>query len=348
MCDMPWNKSSFLVGEVSLHEGLKMAKTDNGIRICQGLLILGNVVIGMCGIALTAECIFFVSDPHGLYPLLEATENDDIYAAAWIGIFVGFALLALSILGIVGVMKSNKTLLLVYIILMLITYAFEMASCITAATHRDFLTPNLFLKQMLERYMKSDTDNNSDKWMTEGVTKTWDNLMLQNHCCGVRGPLDWQEYTSAFRMTHNDADYPWPRNCCVMDTRNEPINLDGCKLGVPGFYNSNERIVPLYSLLEVDELVAEQQKLKACVDSCMVALQGCYDAISGPLNRQAWGVAWFGFAILCWTVSTYYLFLFPPLFPNYSTPTWVEVDDRAEKHLKMIFINHQCACSLLH
>lgn len=67
----------------------------------------------MCGIALTAECIFFVSDPHGLYPLLEATENDDIYAAAWIGIFVGFALLALSILGIIGVMKSNKTLLLV-------------------------------------------------------------------------------------------------------------------------------------------------------------------------------------------------------------------------------------------
>lgn len=24
-----------------------MAKTDNGIRICQGLLILGNVVIGV-------------------------------------------------------------------------------------------------------------------------------------------------------------------------------------------------------------------------------------------------------------------------------------------------------------
>lgn len=41
------------------------------------------------------------------------------------------------------------------------------------------LTPNLFLKQMLERYLKSDADNNNDKWMTEGVTQTWDNLMLQ-------------------------------------------------------------------------------------------------------------------------------------------------------------------------
>ncbi|XP_074008558.1 uroplakin-1b [Numenius arquata] len=244
-----------------------MAKSYDGIRILQGLLVFGNVVIGMCGIALTAECIFFVSDPHGLYPLLEATENDDIYAAAWIGIFVGFALFALSILGIVAVIKSNRTLLLVYIILMLITYAFEMASCITAATHRDFLTPNLFLKQMLERYRKSETDNNNDKWMTEGVTKTWDNLMLQNQCCGVRGPSDWQEYTSAFRKTYNDADYPWPHNCCVMNDQGSPVNLDGCKLGVPGYYNSN----------------------------------GCYDAISGPMNTHASGVAWFGFAILCWT-----------------------------------------------
>uniref|UniRef100_A0A8C6YT66 Uroplakin-1b n=1 Tax=Nothoprocta perdicaria TaxID=30464 RepID=A0A8C6YT66_NOTPE len=154
-----------------------------------------------------------------------------------------------------------------YIILMLITYAFEMASCITAATHRDFLTPNLFLKQMLERYEKQDTENNNDRLMSDGVTKTWNNLMLQNHCCGVHGPSDWQQYGSAFRSTHSDADYPWPHQCCVLDARESPVNLDGCKLGVPGYYNSN----------------------------------GCYDAISGPMNRQAWGVAWFGFAILCWT-----------------------------------------------
>ncbi|NXR06965.1 UPK1B protein, partial [Semnornis frantzii] len=219
----------------------------------------------MCGIALTAECIYFVSDPHGLYPLLEGTENKDIYAGAWIGIFVGFALFALSILGIIGVVKADRTLLLLYIILMLITYAFEMASCITAATHRDFLTPNFFLKQMLERYQKSGTDNNSGK----SVDDTWDNLMLQNKCCGVHGPSDWQEYTSAFRVKHNDADFPWPRNCCVMNAQGSPVNLDGCKLGVSGYYNSN----------------------------------GCYDAISGPMNAHAWGVAWFGFAILCWTVS---------------------------------------------
>lgn len=67
----------------------------------------------MCGIALTAECIYFVSNSHGLYPLLRATENGDINAAAWIGIFVGLALFALSILGVIGVIKASRTLLLV-------------------------------------------------------------------------------------------------------------------------------------------------------------------------------------------------------------------------------------------
>lgn len=66
----------------------------------------------ICGIALTAECIFFVSDQHSLYPLLEATNNDDIYGAAWIGMFVGICLFCLSVLAIVGIMKSSRKILL--------------------------------------------------------------------------------------------------------------------------------------------------------------------------------------------------------------------------------------------
>ncbi|XP_044892919.1 uroplakin-1b isoform X3 [Felis catus] len=154
-----------------------------------------------------------------------------------------------------------------YFILMFIVYGFEVASCITAATQRDFFTPNLFLKQMLERYQNNSPPNNDDQWKNNGVTKTWDRLMLQDNCCGVNGPSDWQKYTSAFRTENNDADYPWPRQCCVMDSLKKPLNLEACKLGVPGYYHK----------------------------------QGCYELISGPMNRHAWGVAWFGFAILCWT-----------------------------------------------
>ncbi|KAG8450079.1 hypothetical protein GDO86_002630 [Hymenochirus boettgeri] len=242
-------------------------KEDSGVRFFQVILILGNVVIGLSGLALTAECIFFISDQNGLYPLLEATDNDDIFGAAWIGLFTGFCFFVLALLGIVGIMKSNRRILMAYLILMFIVYCFEVASSITAATQRDFFIPNLFLKQMLEFYQNQNPFNNDNLWKITGVTNTWNRIMLLNHCCGVNGPADWQTYSSKFREVNSDSAYPWPTQCCVMDNMGQPLNLDACKLGVSNY----------------------------------VYLNGCYDQIAGPLTRHAWGVAWFGFAILCWT-----------------------------------------------
>ncbi|KAG9470755.1 uroplakin-1b isoform X2 [Eleutherodactylus coqui] len=240
-------------------------KGNGGIRCFQVLLIIGNVVIGLAGLALTAECIYFVSDQNQLYPLLNATNNVDIFAAAWIGIFTGFAFFLLSILGIIGVIKSSRRLLMAYIILMFIVYCFEAASAIVAATQRDFFTRNLFLREMLEYYQNTNPSNNDQQSKINGVTDVWNRLMLTKNCCGVNGPLDWQNYTSEFRRTHSDAEYPWPQQCCVMNGNGEPLNLALCRLGAPGY----------------------------------LKLQGCYDEIAGPLMRHAYGVAWFGFAILC-------------------------------------------------
>lgn len=66
----------------------------------------------------------------------------------------------------------------------------------------------------------------------------------QDHCCGVNGPSDWQKYTSAFRVENNDADYPWPRQCCVLNTLKQPLNLDACKLGVLGYYHRQVSPLP--------------------------------------------------------------------------------------------------------
>ncbi|KAE8621217.1 hypothetical protein XENTR_v10004728 [Xenopus tropicalis] len=153
-------------------------KEDSGVRCYQSIIIFGNVVLGLCGVALTAECIFFVSDQSGIYPLLEATNNADIFAAAWIGIFTGFCFFILSIVGIIGIMKSNRRMLMVYLILMFVVYAFEVASAITAATQENFFIPNLFLKQMLDFYQNPNPTNNDNLWKINGVTNTWNRFML--------------------------------------------------------------------------------------------------------------------------------------------------------------------------
>ncbi|KAM9319288.1 uroplakin-1b [Gastrophryne carolinensis] len=244
-----------------------MKGNSGGVRCFQIILILGNVVIGLAGLALTAECIYFVTDQNRLYPLLQASDNDDIFAAAWIGIFTGFALFLLSILGIVGIMQSNRRILMAYLILMFVVFCFEAASAITAATQRDFFNMNLFLRQMLEYYQKGNPVDNAEAIKVNGVTNTWNYLMLMRNCCGVNGPQDWLNYTSAFRASNSDSSFPWPQQCCVMNNLGQPLSLQGCRLGISGYLKTD----------------------------------GCYDWIAGPMWRHAWGVAWFGFAILCWT-----------------------------------------------
>lgn len=240
---------------------------STGVRVVQGLLIFGNVVIMLSGLALTAECIFHVSDQHNLWPFLAAADNSDIFAAAWIGLFAGFCLFCLSIVGIFGIMKSAKKVILTYLILMLIVYIFEVASCITAATQRDFFVPNFFLKQMLQLYGNPNPLTEAEIRNTFGVTNAWNRVMPDNDCCGVNGPRDWVQHNSAFRVVNSDSRFPWPRQCCTTDQFGRMLNVTGCKLGIPGY----------------------------------VYEQGCFDFIAGPMDRHVWGVAWFGFAILCWT-----------------------------------------------
>ncbi|XP_040195041.1 uroplakin-1b-like [Rana temporaria] len=230
-----------------------------GVGCFQVVLIFGNVIIGLAGLALTAECIYFVTDQERLYPLLYATGNDDLFAAAWIGIFTGFCFFLLAILGIVGIMQSNRRMLMAYLIMMFIVFCFEMASSITAATQRDFLTLQLFQRQMLDEYNPK---------LENSVTRTWNYLMLTKQCCGVKDYSDWQVYNSTFRTINSNSAFAWPQQCCVMNNLGQPVSVDGCKLGSSGYLNQN----------------------------------GCYDkVIAGSLNRHAWGICWFGFAILCWT-----------------------------------------------
>ncbi|CAM9255692.1 uroplakin-1b [Lampetra fluviatilis] len=256
-----------------------MRDVSSGVRCVQILLIFGNVVLLGCGLALFAMSVFVVADPARLWPLLSAFNNTDIFAGAWISIFTGFSFFLLAILGIYAVMRLARGLLLAYILLTLFVYIFEVASCITAITHRDFLTKNAYLQQMLQLYQNPNWVDENSKFNYEGVTAVWDRTMFNYQCCGVNGPQDWQSYGSSFRDLHPEGDFPWPLQCCVLDAASGLIkDIDACRLGLSGYLNT----------------------------------QGCYDYVSGPLHRAAWGVAWFGFAILCWEfwvlLGTMYLY----------------------------------------
>ncbi|XP_018591850.1 uroplakin-1b-like [Scleropages formosus] len=245
--------------------------SSSGHRCLQSLLTWANFVLVCCGIALMAMCIYFIYDHEGVYVLVDATGSESVWRAAWIGLFTGFAFICVPVFGMYAIMKSSKKLIFAYFILMLIVFAFEMASAITAATHKDWFSPNLFLKEMLQYYNKPlpgvVPSNQDEIYKIKGVTAAWNRIMIEKKCCGVNGPQDWVTFDSYFRQQNIDADYPWPRQCCQQDAMGAFSSLDGCKIGLNPYLSNT----------------------------------GCYPYIGDYLRTFGLAVSWFGFSILCWT-----------------------------------------------
>lgn len=235
---------------------------DKGNPVVVGILVFGNLIILLSGLALFSETVWVNTDERYIYPIFGVSGKDDVFAGAWIAIFTGFCFFILGVFGIIALIRGSRTMLMVYLILMLIVYIFESASCITSITHKDYMisNSNLILKQMLE-YYAADSPN------AQQLTALWDRLMLEQQCCGVDGPQDWVNYTSAFRLQYNDDIAPWPLQCCTHNRNYEVISQDACTVGHPNYVYTN----------------------------------GCFDYIRTAVNNYAWGISWFGFAILMWT-----------------------------------------------
>ncbi|KAM9299695.1 uroplakin-1a [Gastrophryne carolinensis] len=227
------------------------------------IIVFGNVIIGLCGLALFAETIWATTDPYYVYPVLGATGKDDVFAGGWIGIFCGFSFFLLALYGIIAALKGSRTMFIVYLVLMMVVYIFECASCITSFTHRDYMVnSNVITQQMLTYYGDESSPQGRD------ITFFWKRIMLERQCCGVDGPSDWIKYTSTFRNSYNETVAPWPFWCCARDANFQIVNQIGCQVGLPPY----------------------------------VYDQGCSDHIKHAINSYTWGISWFGFAILMWTM----------------------------------------------
>ncbi|XP_069597067.1 uroplakin-1a [Ranitomeya imitator] len=226
------------------------------------IIVFGNVVIMLCGLALFAETIWATTDPYYVYPVLGATGKDDVFAGGWIGIFCGFSFFLLGLYGIVAAIKGSRTMLMVYLVLMMIVYIFECASCITSFTHRDYMiNSNVIKAQMLTRF--ADNTNTGAE-----ITNFWKRVMLDKQCCGVDGPRDWVDYSSTFRVSYPEPVAPWPFWCCARDDNFQIVNVQGCRVGLAPY----------------------------------VYTTGCFEHIGHAINSYTWGISWFGFAILMWTM----------------------------------------------
>uniref|UniRef100_UPI0035902646 uroplakin-1a-like isoform X1 n=2 Tax=Myxine glutinosa TaxID=7769 RepID=UPI0035902646 len=202
------------------------------IHTLRGLIIFGNAVLLLCGLALMAVGIWVTTDPDKLYPYLETSGNSAIFIAAWIALFCGFAFFIVGCLGIHAAWTMRRSRMLAYIILTLIIFVFEAASCIIALAHQHYILSHSekHLEQMLSQYGDDDRGTNM-----------WDEMMKQQQCCGVNGPTDWLTYTSKFSIKNNfnDSSHPWPNNCCKRNNNDEFSSISRCMQGDLNHLNDN-------------------------------------------------------------------------------------------------------------
>uniref|UniRef100_A0A8D0NTF1 Uroplakin 1A n=1 Tax=Sus scrofa TaxID=9823 RepID=A0A8D0NTF1_PIG len=180
----------------------------------------------LSGLALFAETIWVTADQYRVYPLMGVSGKDDVFAGAWIAIFCGFSFFVVASFGVGAALCRRRSMILTYLVLMLIVYIFECASCITSYTHRDYMVsnPSLITKQMLTFY-SADSDQGRE------LTRLWDRVMIEQECCGTSGPMDWVNFTSAFRASTPEVVFPWPPLCCRRTGNFIPVNEEGCRLG---------------------------------------------------------------------------------------------------------------------
>ncbi|TKC45944.1 hypothetical protein EI555_005205, partial [Monodon monoceros] len=202
------------------------ATTEKGSPVVVGLLVVGNIIILLSGLALFAETVWVTADQYRVYPLMGVSGKDDVFAGAWIAIFCGFSFFVVASFGVGAVLCRHRSMMLTYLVLMLTVYIFECASCITSYTHRDYMvsSPSLITKQMLTFY-SADSDQGRE------LTRLWDRIMIEQECCGTSGPMDWVNFTSAFRATTPEVVFPWPPLCCRRTGNFIPLSEEGCRLG---------------------------------------------------------------------------------------------------------------------
>ncbi|KAM6967547.1 uroplakin-1a [Aplochiton taeniatus] len=247
------------------------------------------------GLALFALAVWVTVDSYGLYPLAKWSGKDDIFTAAWIAIFTGFFFFCTCVFGIAAALKRSRAMMMTYLLVMLIIYIFECASCITSVVHRDYMVNSNLIKKQMLTYYTANGDAGTQ------ITLTWNRIMtqkgtqieatkfsdkaqqldfcstlqycicaltelstlLQAQCCGTDGPLDWVQYNSTFNQNFGSSIL-WPLNCCQQLNNYQPLNLPACKLGLP--------------------------------DS--VFTKGCFSHIQWVLNTYTWAISWYGFSVL--------------------------------------------------
>ncbi|XP_061773155.1 CD151 antigen isoform X1 [Nerophis ophidion] len=210
---------------------METIRENNCGTIClKYLLIVFNILFWLAGGALVAVGVWTVVEKSDYISLLDSGFYSK---SAYILIAAGVIVFVTGIIGCCATLMENKSLLIVYLVLLLCVFLLELIAAVMAyITYQecfpfchqldDALRQNLEVT-LLQKYQQPGED---------GVTRTVDKLHQEFQCCGSNSSSDWR-YSTWIQAAQDEELVPV--SCCktpssLCGRRDHPSNIykGGC------------------------------------------------------------------------------------------------------------------------
>lgn len=180
---------------------------DCGAKCMKYMLFAFNFLFWVLGIAVLGV---------GIYSRIKSDNYDTILgdggasSAANILIASGVFVSIIGFVGCCGAIKENKTMLIIYFILVLLIFILEIAAGALAYAKKDEMEEEL-TKNIQKIIMDNYSDDHEADAATKGFVKAIDWFQIEVKCCGAEGYTDWKKSNWGKENVLKLA----PKSCCI-------------------------------------------------------------------------------------------------------------------------------------
>lgn len=165
----------------------------------QKLVLVINLLLFIVGLAITGVGIYLQVEMADYFDLL----GDIKVNSATIIIIIGCIVTIITFFGFCGACMKSPCLMKTFAGSIIAVLLVEAVLAVVIYVYRDAIKD-----QMTNGLKNYNTDNGTK----DGVTKVWDKLQQNYHCCGVDNPHDWE---GKFNTT--STPFALPDSCCKVE-----------------------------------------------------------------------------------------------------------------------------------
>ncbi|CAG0885772.1 unnamed protein product [Cyprideis torosa] len=133
---------------------------------------------------------------------------DGIFTTPRILIAVGLITFVVAFFGCCGAIRDSRWMLFIFMVALGFLFILEFSAAIAAYVMKGSIS------ESIKNKMDSSMDN-FDKEGKEGVTRTWDALQADMHCCGVDNEVGFLDWGTRFNFTNTSPNVTVPSSCCM-------------------------------------------------------------------------------------------------------------------------------------